>query len=138
MLAAAEADADRMDDIGERPRWEETAAGSLLGKDVLVGLTFERASGEAIAQVQLHGEITHVDAHHGIRLRRAGTGELFWLPPDLGALEKAQPGEYRLRSTGEVLVDPDLLSIWTITEPDDDVVSDWRRTLRVGFEPAGG
>ena len=109
-----------------------------MGKEVLVGLTFVRPSGAAIEQVQLHGEITRVDAHHGIGLTRAGTNELFWLPPDLGAFEDAQPGEYRLRSTGEILIDPDLLSIWTITEPDDDVVPDWRRTLRAGFEPAAG
>jgi hypothetical protein len=113
-------------------------ARGLLGKRVLVGLTFERPGGEAIEQIQLHGEVTQVHADHGIGLRRPGTGELFWLPPDLSAFDEAEPGEYRLRSTGEVLVDPDLLSVWTITEPDDDVVPDWRETLRVGFEPAAG
>ncbi len=80
-VSAEEADAGRMGDVGERPLWDEVAARGFLGKDVLVGLTFARPSGEAIVQVQLHGEVTRVDALHGIGLTRAGTDEVFWLPP---------------------------------------------------------
>jgi hypothetical protein len=126
-----------MADVGERPSWDDARARSLLGRHVLVGLTFERPNGEVIDQVQLHGTVARVEAHHGIGIERGGTGELFWLPPDPASFEKAAVGEYRLRSTGEVVVDPDLLSTWTITQPDDDALPDWRLTLRLGFEPAG-
>jgi hypothetical protein len=33
------------------------------------------------------------------------------------AFQPAPPGEYRLKSTGEIVVDPDLLSTWTIRRP---------------------
>lgn len=124
-----------MSDVGERPPWNESAARRLLGKDVLVGLTFERPSGGVIVQVQLHGAVTRVDAHHGIGIKRRGSGELFWLPPDLRAFEEAAPGEYRLRSTGETVIDPDFLTAWTVTAPRDDADPDWRETVRAGFEP---
>ena len=44
----------------------------------------------------------------------AGSGEEEWLPPHLEAYQEAAEGEYRLRSTGEVVVDPDWLCTWTI------------------------
>ncbi|MGB7589031.1 MAG: hypothetical protein WBM00_10020 [Solirubrobacterales bacterium] len=52
------------------------------------------------------------DERHGFALRRADTGDLEWLPPDLRAFKPAEPGEYTLRPTGEVVVDPDFLSTW--------------------------
>jgi hypothetical protein len=39
---------------------------------------------------------------------------LEFLPLDLEALRPAPPGSYTLRSSGEVVVDPDLLSAWTV------------------------
>jgi len=42
------------------------------------------------------------------------------LPPEPEAYEPAPPGEYRLRSTGEVVVDPDYLTTWTVGSPADE------------------
>jgi hypothetical protein len=58
--------------------------------------------------------VTHVDAAQGITLRLLGkrAGETFVLPPDLDALHPAQPGSYRLRQTGEIVVDPDFVTTW--------------------------
>jgi len=39
------------------------------------------------------------------------------LPPMTGAFHAANSGEYRLRSTGEIIKDPDVLTTWSITEP---------------------
>ena len=107
-----------------------------MGKTVLVGLTYLGRTDEVVVQVQLHGKVSRISPHYGIGVTRAGTGELFWLPPDLRAFEDADPGEYRLRSTGEVLVNPDLISTWTISAPAGSVDPDWRETLRLGFAPS--
>jgi hypothetical protein len=98
----------------DRPPYWPAKAESLVGKTVLVGLTYVNAQHEAAEQRQYHGVIERADERDGFAVRRADTGELEWLPPDLRAFETAAPGEYRLRSTGEVVVDPDLLSTWTI------------------------
>ena len=100
----------------ERPPYWAARAESLVGKTVLVGLTFVNAQDKAVEQRQYHGLIESADERDGFAVRRADTGELEWLPPDLRAFETAAPGEYRLRSTGEVVVDPDLLSTWTIEQ----------------------
>jgi hypothetical protein len=46
-------------------------------------------------------------------------GEEFNLPPDTRAIEIASAGEYRLRTTGEVVMDPDFTAMFSITEQSD-------------------
>ena len=66
-----------------------------------------------------HGRIALVDPDDGIRVVLSD-GEVLTLPPDLDAFRAAAPGIYRLRSTGEEVVDPDFTTVWTIREPADD------------------
>lgn len=51
-------------------------------------------------------------------------GEDRWVPPDVSADEPAQPGEYRLRESGQVIESPDYLATWTFR-----VRSPWRMLL---------
>jgi hypothetical protein len=92
----------------------------LVGKYVLVGLTVTDSSGNVVEQTQVHGRITHSDAKRGltIRLEGARTGDTYSLPPDLRSLKPAPKGEYRMRSSGEIVRDPDYLATWTIERPD--------------------
>jgi hypothetical protein len=82
----------------------------LLGKRVLVGVTCVDEDGETIDRFQTHGLVSEV-GEHWIVLTRSDGGE-FGVPREL---EPAEPGEYRLRETGEVVVDPDFLARWTVT-----------------------
>jgi hypothetical protein len=77
-----------------------------LGKRLLVGVTYVDVNEEEIGQEQFHGHIVEA-GEGGIILERADTGQRVSLPP---ILQEAGPGEYRLRSTGEVVVDPDYLA----------------------------
>jgi hypothetical protein len=89
----------------------------LRGKHVLVGLTYVRSDGSVADQLQFHGRIVEA-SEETVTVERADNGEPFTLPPDPGSFEPAEPGEYLLHSTGEVVVDPELLSTWTIQAPD--------------------
>jgi hypothetical protein len=102
-----------------RPRFDHSLASELIGKHVLVGVTRVDADGKLMSQKQFHGEVVKADSKKGFCIKLLGTrdGELEWLPPDTRAFFQAQPGEYRLRTTGEVIVDPDYTTTWTITEP---------------------
>jgi len=42
------------------------------------------------------------------------TGEEYNLPPDTRSFRRAGPGEYRLRSTGETVIDPDFTVTFSI------------------------
>lgn len=97
--------------------WDDERAARLVGKYALVGLTRLDADGETIiAQEQVHGVITMGDAREGIRIvcRGEGAGRTVKLPPDMRGLAAAEPGHYRLHSTGEVVVDPDVTLSWAI------------------------
>jgi hypothetical protein len=97
---------------GTPPFWSEKAA-RMVGKRVLVGKTYVR--GESVLQhVQFHGVIEDASERQGFAVRRSDTGDLEWLPPDMRAFQHAPPGEYMLRSTGEVIVDPDMVSSWVV------------------------
>jgi hypothetical protein len=45
-------------------------------------------------------------------------GEEFSIPPDLSAIEIAAPGDYTLRSTNEVVRNPDYLASYSVTLPE--------------------
>ena len=88
--------------------WDE-----LLGKRVLIGITYVDDDDVVIEQKQKHGLIVSAD-EEAVYVRLDGTLEPFWLPPDLDSFQEAEAGEYRLRSTGEVVVNPDLLTTWVV------------------------
>lgn len=86
-----------------------------IGKTVLVGITYQDEEGHELEKKQLFGTICRINQKEGIVLTLSNTGEEFSLPPELHALKEARPGEYRLRSTGEIIVDPNYLTTWIST-----------------------
>lgn len=106
------------DDIDERPVWDETVAECVVGKVLLVGLTYLGADGELIEQQQFFGTVVSADSRKGILLSLKGrrAGEQYNLPPDTRAIEIASAGKYRLRGTGEAVVDPDYIVMFSITK----------------------
>lgn len=90
----------------------EEKVASLIGKHLLVGVTFLDSDGELIEQRQVHGRIRCIDPTKGMVIAIPDSDETLVLPPDLTSVRAAPPGEYRLRSTGEVVVDPDLPCTW--------------------------
>jgi hypothetical protein len=105
-----------MQDDG-RPDWDQAFAERLAGATVLVGITYDDPAGRRFEQ--FYGTVMKIDPNEGVALRLEGgrSGEIYSLPPDLRGFSPARPGSYRLSQTGEVVVDPDYTSIWTITPP---------------------
>jgi hypothetical protein len=87
----------------------------LIGKTIIIGITRLDSNDELIEQIQMHGVITSATPK-GI-LFRLSTGEDYKLPPDYASIREAPPGEYRFRQTGEVVVNPNYMTTWTIHEP---------------------
>ena len=99
------------------PHLEPEFVARVLGKHLLIGVTYVKYTGEVIEQVQLHGIVEEITQERGI-VTRLVDGSVYSLPPDLRGIREAVPGTYRLRSTGEEVVNPDYLYTWTITRPD--------------------
>ncbi len=87
----------------------------LQGKLVLVGLSIFDRDDELVEQTQFAGRIQTIQVNAGFEIVRSD-GSSYWLPPEPRSFEEAAPGEYRLRSTGEVIVNPDFVSTWCITQ----------------------
>ena len=91
----------------------EDRARFMLGKRVLIGITVLTSTDELVEQRQLVGTVASVHPVDGIEFN-LDDGTTYRLPPDPRALEEAPPGEYRLHSTGEVVLDPDYVTTWTV------------------------
>ncbi len=88
----------------------------MLGKRLLTGVSYLDAGGDVTEQVEFVGRVLSVDPL--VAIDRGDGCEPFTLPPEPEAFDAAAPGEYRLRSSGEVVEDPDFLTTWTVTPPD--------------------
>lgn len=103
--------------MASKPRLDQSLAASYIGKHVLIDITYLDHKDTFIEQKQFHGRIIRINDTEGIVVELDNSGSEFKLPPDLRGIKKAAKGEYRLRSSGEVVVDPDLIANWTINKP---------------------
>jgi hypothetical protein len=90
-----------------------------LGQTVLAGITtIQVTSGQVqlIGQQQIFGTIKRINFTDGVVLQLANAEE-FKLPPDLTLLQLAQPGEYELQASGEVVKNPKFITQWRRTIP---------------------
>lgn len=94
--------------------WDEAKAAWLVGKYALVGVAWVGEDCERAEQY--HGRIVSADPAIGISIACEGhwKGETFVVPPSTDSVAPAAPGEYRLRATGETVVNPDVLTTWRI------------------------
>ena len=85
---------------------------SIIGKTIIVGITYIGKEENVIKMSQYVGKIIEADENQGIVIEEKNSKEILAIPPQLSSIEIAKPGEYKLKSTGEIVVDPDLLSTW--------------------------
>jgi hypothetical protein len=92
----------------------------LIGKVVLVGVTVENRRGEVTREEQYCGVVVSATRNNGVRVALKGKqeGTYKMLPPDTSVYERAEKGSYRMRSTGEVVEDPDYTCIWRVIQAD--------------------
>ena len=95
--------------VDSRKVWDDALASALPDKVLLVGIAYVAEDGSLIEQQEFFGQVQSVHSRDGIRLSLLGrrAGERYNLPPDTRSVHAADPGKYRLRSTGELVVDPD-------------------------------
>lgn len=97
---------------------DEAEAPEYIGKVVLLGVTYLDHEDKLLGQKQWVGTISMFSKKEGIQIKLLGSDEPCGLPPDKRGIRKAPPGSYRLRSTGEVIENPDYLATWTCVSRD--------------------
>ena len=96
----------------------ELSFSDLLGKTILVGITYYTKDNEFIEQKQYWGTVIEANDRQ-IRFRQKN-GDVFGLPPDLSSTKPSPKGEYRLHSTGEIVVGPDFTSVWIVNRDSNE------------------
>lgn len=91
---------------------KEITLDELVGKILLVGITYYTSSNEIIEQKQFYGTVT--EANKSVICIKQSDGTEFILPSDLSSTKRARPGEYKLRSTGEIVTNPDFFATWNL------------------------
>ncbi len=91
---------------------KEITLDELIGKILLVGITYYTDSNEFIEQKQFYGTVTEANESF-IRIKQQD-GTEFTLPSDLSSTKRARPGKYKLRSTGEIVTNPDFFATWNL------------------------
>jgi hypothetical protein len=91
---------------------DEAKAKQYVGKTVLIGITDLDGDGKPIKQRQFFGTIREISVKNGMVITAKNDSTHLALPPDLSTLLPAKPGAYHLKTTGEVVIDPDFLTTW--------------------------
>ena len=88
----------------------------LIGKVILIGVTYVDQEDNLLDRKQWWGIVESASSDMGIRVALKNSPDPCVLPPDLNAVRRAPPGEYRLKESGEIIKDPDFLTTWTCVE----------------------
>lgn len=96
----------------------EITFSDLIKKTILIGLTYYTNDHDCIEQKQYWGTVMEANEKHIVV--KLHDGGFLSLPPDLSSTKIAPPGEYRLRSTSEIVENPDYLSTWNINRSKDE------------------
>lgn len=97
---------------------DEQKVAQMINKHIIIGITIYDFDGTFLEQKQMHGDIVRINEEEGIVIKLHNSDVEYSLPPHLDSVQIAPEGEYRFRSTGEVVVNPDFMTSWTITKPD--------------------
>jgi hypothetical protein len=119
------------------PNYFQERAKKIIGKRVVIGISYYDHEGVFIELKQMHGTIVRANTRNGVAVELEGIrkGEIFWLPPDLKAFKKAKRRIYKARSTAEVIEYPDLISTWKVAKPAPDQLKNHKQRNRALFSP---
>jgi hypothetical protein len=90
---------------------------NIIGKLILGVVTYQNKAGEVLGYKRFHGRVISANSKKGITIKNEDN-ETFDLPPDLNYFESAKPGEYRVKDSGKIVVDPDYITMWISTKSD--------------------
>jgi len=83
-------------------------------KVFLIGLTFLNKEGTVIEQHQTHGTFSDLTDSGIIKICKPDNS-IFQIPYDKKSIKEAEKGEYKEKTTGMVVKNPDFIVIWEIS-----------------------
>ncbi|AEA42953.1 hypothetical protein [Fluviicola taffensis] len=106
------------------------------GKVFLIGLNFIDQEGEIIEQYQTHGTVAKLTVDGFFKIRREDNS-IFTITYDKDTIKAAKEGEYREKTTGEIIKSPDFIMTWEVkTTRNVDLEDIKKRGYKPTFEYA--
>lgn len=101
-------------------KFDKEFAKKLPGKSILIAVSVIDGKGKIESRQQMHGLVKSVSETDGIVILLNGSfsGQQWQMPPDTSCIKVAEPGEYNLKATGEVIKNPDFLCSWEVHRKD--------------------
>mgnify|MGYP003349345298 CR=1 FL=1 len=99
-------------------KFDVAKAAALIGKSILIGISYLNEEGEEETRVSTHGVI-QTATPEGVRVALKGEreGQSWNMPPNLDVISPIEPGIYRLGEGAEAVENPDFVVIWSIAKP---------------------
>jgi hypothetical protein len=96
--------------------YDKRIAEKIIGKYILIGISYIDPEGKLESQQQLHGIVERASEDDGIIVALSGVykGEKLGMEPDTSSIVPADPGVYQLHSSGEEIENPDYLCTWKV------------------------
>ena len=85
----------------------------LQDRILVVGLTFVDPQGNLLDQFQTAGRVEGFEEDGTVLLRQLD-GRIFRIPSEAGAFQRAEPGSFRIRDSGQVVENPDFMGHWEV------------------------
>ena len=99
---------------GTLPPLDDAKVEEMIGKLVLVGVTRYGGDGQVKGLEQYAGTVLRISVAEGVVLADENDGHERYLLPMLDQYQPAEPGEYRMRTSGMIVVDPDYPATWDL------------------------
>ena len=96
---------------------DASKAKAMIGKVVLVGVTYRNEKDEVTGLQEYFGVVTRINETEGLVIISGDNDEEIGLPPMLEQYEVAGPGIYNLKSCDYSVENPDFLATWTVYPP---------------------
>ncbi|WP_430405988.1 hypothetical protein [Fluviicola sp.] len=103
----------------------------LKGKVFLIGLTFVDQEGKVMEVYQTHGTVSKLTVDGFFKIRRADNS-IFTIPYNRDTIKAAKEGEYREKTTGEIIKNPDFIMTWEVKTATHDKLEDIKKN---GYTP---
>ncbi len=91
----------------------------MVGKVLLVGLSYENEHGVITEQTEYCGTVIGVE-NDCVVVKPSDVDQCAVLPLILDAYEKARPGVYSLRANGKTVKDPDYTCMFIVTDEKEE------------------
>jgi hypothetical protein len=88
----------------------------LIGKTIMIGLMYYITVNDEPqfeSKTQKYGRIVRISYQEGVVVQLQDGAELS-LPPDISLLERAPIGSYKAKSSGDIIENPDYMTMWDI------------------------